>query len=255
MNKKYLYATAVCAARALSFVAAFAIDVHAKAAVDLPDGCMRSSAAELPCAISTVSNEHLRLVVPGGIIVLDEASVVARSAVGIVLVKGAVLVQSGEGREIAVVNEYGTFVVRDAQALAWRERERAWIGVLSGDVAIRGKGIAPLGLDPGMQNWMGPVTRGHASVGYPTALEFVKRLAQFARLFPGDREAFALQAGQLAQSWKTSVRTIASLDESRARDRIASIRADEQRKAAALARKDADDRELRALFRKKSLDF
>lgn len=251
--------------RLACFFAAFSIDVRAKAEerlglplarrpTDVPRGCSPNAEAT-PCAALTGRRERLVLALAGGGLAIDQDSAAAR------LDRSKAALMSGEALAsaenfIEVSTEFGDVLIEGGEAWLARRDGKLWVDALSGRVALAPRGGARLiEVPPGMRNWLGPVgLQGAAETGFPTSLNFRSHLQRAARVFGGSKEEFFERAAALSESWKQAVAVVASLDEERARARRASIIAEEHDRAERRARLEARNRELRALFRRKTFE-
>lgn len=245
------------------FVLVFSLEVRVRASViqlresespiEQPEGCLDSEAN--PCAMQTGRGEKLEILVGQAKVVVDqESSIIRVSEKEIRLVAGAVWVKATKSSPVSVRTEFGS-TRGTSDFWVSREKEKMIVTAVHRDVEIfpRGSGEA-LVVPRGLENFIGRVGKnGQATVGLPTPIVPQPHLERWARLYSGKKAQFEKEVAEFRETWANSKDEAVVIHQALFQRKIASI--DEARRQAEISRQKVEsrNRELRDLFRRKTL--
>lgn len=156
-----------------------------------------------------------------------------------------------------IETEQGSLVVR-GEAFVDRKGEKLTV-VNTGQVPIEftGRGWPsaqeiPSGLEAHID--LPSVKNGRASVNLPLPLDYDNQVVREARLYQGKKEDFAKRLEEIQLLRTEAAAVSASLHQEMVERKIASIEAKEKANREIRGKREARDKELRALFRKKVLN-
>lgn len=250
-------------ARTLVFLAAFTLEIRVKAAeiihlpnasevLEEPAGCLMDSTA---CAVRTSSGEKYELPLGDTVVHMDRSTAVLRvRSDEIRLVAGTVWIEA-KG-PFTVRTEFGAARVGSGGFWVTRTEDRMTAAAAVGsDVVLAPRGTTEeLVIERGMENWIGRVGRqGHAESGLPRAIPFDEHVRRWARLYPGPQERFEAEVRRFRAQWNDASRKAAELHRALLERKVASLRADHEKRERDLRRIEARNRELREMFRRRVL--
>lgn len=247
----------------LTFVLAATIQVrvHAAEVVSLandsspiqePANCLDQ---EGKCALKVSSGKKFQIQLASTNLVLGSSTAAVKTnEKSITLVNGTVLVKSEN--PFFIESEFGKVIVKNGECISIKDENKISLRVLSGEVYLQPRGESGMILvHPGQQNFLSAVDdSAHAHIGIPTSTDFTETALIWSSLYSGNKIQFAKDLKDYGDVWrKTNVQT-AELHKELAERRIASIEEQREKQQSALKKRQAYESQLRALFRKKSLD-
>lgn len=249
--------------RLFLFLLTFALEVRVKAAeivqlpnaeqiLEQPEGCLAQAGL---CAIATDHGEKYKLELGGSLVQLDQSTSVVRvSKSEIRLIAGTIWVRA-KG-DLVVRSEYGLVRVRDTEAWVSHDKDRVTASAVGEPLVLEPRGGADgLQVPSGMENWIGRVgDAGVAETGLPKAIALEPHLQRWARLYTGNRKQFEKDALKFRATWTEASQEAAALHKELYDRTVASISARKAQREAVLRQKQARDRAIRAMFRKRVLD-
>jgi hypothetical protein len=217
-----------------------------------PRGCLENKVE--PCALKSNSGQKFELNYASAHIVMDHSTALILTQKGVVLVDGTVWVRTD--RKVNVKTEFGYAEVSNAEAWISRSEKRMTVSVISNSVELYPRGAAePLVINSGLENYMGGVEKdGSAETGLPVAIGFSEHIERWARLFSGTKAQFESQVAAFHSTWVEAAQEAADVHQALLGRKVASVKAEEDLKAAKRAKIEQENRELRDLFRKKIFD-
>ena len=219
-----------------------------------PKGCLKSKGA---CAIKT--SEHDKFVLSRGelTIVLDRSTaLIIEASSETRLVAGTIWVKSE--KQATVRSEFGAVQIL-AKGEMWvsRTRDRMIVSAIDGDVILHPRGGAEeILVQPGNENWIGRVARqtGQAETGVPMAIPFRPHIERWARLYSGTKADFEIELRRFHGLWSEASEQAARTHKAEFDRKIASIESEKARRLEAERKAQAQNKELRALFRQRVFD-
>lgn len=227
---------------------------QAEAPLQEPANCVSS---KLACAVRTEPNEKFEWKFGDTTLTLDRSSGVLRETTGLArLIDGTVWVQTKS--KFTVRTEFGD-VKLEGPGEVWVSRDdgRIVVSATSNDVILRPRGSKEdLLVEVGNENWMGKVAAktGEAETGLPTAIPLREHIERWARLYPGKVKDFRIAVRSFHGRWSSAADKAAALHRAEFERKIASVEAENARRAEAARKREIEDKKLRDLFRKKVFD-
>ncbi len=255
----------------LMFLCTFTIDVKVKAADDIlalpntthliqePSDCWEqvgklSSTASAICALRTPVGEKFRMRLGKSEITMDaETSLVRKDTGEMTLLAGTVWVLSKDS--LIIKTEYGEARMESGEFWISREARAMWVSAVEQAlILIPRKATTGIRLEAGEENWLGPVDKaGVGTSGIPRAIFVPDLIRKWARLFPGTKLEFKAKVTEFHGHWSRHLANIATYHQDLAERRRQEIAAEIATNKRTRAQQEARERDMRALFRKKSL--
>ena len=248
-------------ARFFLFIFVFTIEVRVHAlTVTLPNAphptqepkeCLLADGV---CAVRTPENAKFKMVVGEASVVLDgNTTIVRNSKSSVTLVTGTIWIKSDA--VFSVETEFGSFTTEQGEFWVRRNSEQAWASAVSQEVILKGKGMkTPLRLEPGEENWMGRVAaNGEATTGLPRAIVFDEHITRWARLYAGKKADFESDLRAFRKQWSRQLASVAEYNHQLAEQRLKTLEEERAKEAQTKAQEEARSKELRALFRRKTM--
>lgn len=233
---------------------------HSSALLEEPANCLDDKMegnSPTACSIQVGHGRRLSLAPDAGRTwLLGEDTIIVRKApTRVHLVHGVIRVQ---GEVASVETELGSI---RAQGEVYVERygnRTTVINMGDGDVVIVRRGTkSEEHLPSGFQIELTrpDVKTGVVMTGLPLPFDYDMQVVREARFYSGEKAAFEDHLRSLAELRRAAAVVGSELHEKNVQRKIASLVADEERRKIERRKRDARDRELRALFRKRSLDI
>ncbi len=243
-------------AHALLFVTTFSVEItiHASELVlQEPIGCLVRSSV---CAIENTAQSSFELKLGASVVVLDTGAVVIREANDVIrLVKGTAWIKAQSTMHVR--SEFGE-VSNSSDGEFWvsRTSENLTAAATSAILLLSPKGSnEKLQIDPGLQNTLGAIDfNGRATTAVPMPIPFKDHVMRWARLFHGSKKQFEDQVDKFHKQWVSASQASAELNQRLYSRKIASVESEKAARAAKARKIEAENRELRALFRQRTLD-
>jgi hypothetical protein len=237
------------------------VRVHAKEIISLPNDpaplllpndCLPSLAE---CAIGTAEETKYKLKNKEQILTLGSATVLVRQdSSHYTLISGMVWIKTKTALDIKT--EFGH--VSSGQGEFWVSLadEKVWVQAVEGSVVVIPRGSqSKVEVEEGHENWLGPVQKnGVAEMGLPRPISFTDYLARWARLYPGTKKQFKKEAEALRLKMAPAAQADANYYSELVERQVAALHDQEAERAKARKIYEDHEKELRMLFRRKTLD-
>jgi len=242
-------------ARLALFILIFSLEIRVRAAIEEPALCWKSAEGGA-CAVRTAPGERLELALGSGRLVLDGSTTLVR------VKKGELKLLSGQvwarvDAPLTVGSEFGKLSIDHGEFWVSRARDRVTGSAVSGVLKMSPRGGGEeLEIPPGLENWLGKVQLGtrRAHTGVPMAIPFGQHLSRWARLYTGGRAQFAKEAEAFHETWRQATAEAAGLHQELHARKMASIKEQQSKEAAARRKVEARNRELIEMFKRKVFD-
>lgn len=245
----------------LLFFFIFSIDIKVKAGeqetlhapmniVQSPERCLWS---HLSCAIR-VTEKHYQIVLSANShVTLDNKSTIIRvSKKHLKFLEGTLWVKSADW--VTIETEFGNLKGRGEFWLE-RDSDRVTASVIKGEFSMIPQGLKEeISIVPGQMNWISGVgMNGHATSGIPMQIDYNRHLKRWFRLFDGEKREWEHQAREFYIQWKKSVKEVSQYQELLARRHIANENEQQQKRSRYRKKIREQEKEMRELFRQKTL--
>jgi hypothetical protein len=158
----------------------------------------------------------------------------------------------GKG-ELYVGVPMGGIRSRDGTFFAHYEGSRLRVQVISGEVALEGKGRkGQFPILPGFENWLGRVNdERKAELGFPRSIHFRPLLELWATLHEGTREDFVKSVATFREKWVDAVLWSSEFNGVVSKRHLASEKAKQQEEKRRRRVIEAENRRFREMFYRK----
>lgn len=237
------------------------VKVHASQVVTLknevhpleePAHCLDSGER---CAVKTSSGRKFQFDVGATKVTLGSGSALIRvGASRVNLVSGSLLVQSED--DFFVEAEYGKVILKNAYVLIENKSRKLFLSVISGEAFIQPRGRDEMyPVAPGQSNWLGEVDKsGVAQSGLPIPVQFQDHAYLWSGMYSGKKKDFEKELKEFAGVWQKANAEAAIEHKQLVQRRIAALEDDYQKQQERVKKKQVFEAQMRALFRKKTLD-
>lgn len=229
-------------------------DPHSSALLEEPRNCL--AAATTTCAIRIGEGRQLTLRPDAHRTwTLPEKTIAVRLAKDrLRFIEGSLKIS---GKETVVETEQGEITVRGEAFIDRGVSKLTIVNTGNEPIEFRGLGWSaayeiPVGLETQVD--LPNVKNGRTAVGLPLPLDYENQVVREARIFQGKKEEFAKRLDYLVELRSQAAQVSADLHRQVVERKIATVESEKEVKRQASLRREARDRELRALFRRKVLN-
>lgn len=182
-----------------TFVFAFTIDVHVKAAelVERPQGCLNQKSI---CALQTTSdvfhfnNPELEFHMSPSSLVLKHSTTELEYA------KGSLWV--AKHNNVVVKTIYGTVISKSGPFWVLESDDKIWIRNVNAEMKVKVRDGREVELPIGFQIWIGGVDgQGKSTLGIPEIIPVEEHIRLWSQLYPGSREKFRDEVEGIKWTW------------------------------------------------------
>ena len=219
-----------------------------------PADCLKENV--FPCSVQIGPKEKWQWSWKGGRLELGENSIVTLlSSQEIQFIEGISFFYLGN-RATWIRTVYGDVASSDSILMLRRKAglgEHIELSTLIGEATIYPRGTQALNLLAGYRNWLQAIdAQGSGNVGIPQVINKSEVLNIWPKIFAGNKEDFFRQARQFHQSWMLALDRASDLHRTLIERQLASVARQKKVEAERTARLARENRELRALYRRKN---
>jgi hypothetical protein len=246
--------------RALAFLTFFFVDVGLRAAENLPEYAFElprdCSVLSSECAVRTTESKTYRLNVGMSSVTLGvNSSVLRRSGAEVTVLEGEFWFIAPS--LLRIRDPFGEIEVSDSNAefFVKRTHSKLLVQVAKGEVRIRPKGTERfLTLSKGLENWLGPVNKGHGQLGFPNSIAIRPFVNTWANFYEGTPQEFRTEVSEFVSAAQEASNNVSDLQKATVERNIASAK-ESANAAPNLAKKQSFERKkFRALYWKKAFE-
>ncbi len=244
-------------AHLLVFIATFSLEVTVRAQEFITQEPLKCLArATSVCAIENSSSIGFEVKMGSSTLILDQGAAIIRQADDeLRLIKGTIWIKAAS--TIRIRSEFGE-IANSEPGDFWISRTSE---VMTGSAISTPLQLSPraskdtLEVAPGLQNTIGAIGfDGQATTSIPLPIPFKDHILRWARLYHGPKKQFESEVAEFHDRWLKASETAADISQTLYERQVASVENAKAARAAQVKKANAENNELRSLFRKRSLE-
>lgn len=242
-----------------------------------PKGCLTQAAPSVnPCSFRVGQGRKLVLKSEGRVLTVGDNTILIREAADRYrLVEGFVRVGPGDETEPAKAGSKGGLAAKTVLLVSsssnWKQAARVqgegefFVERYNNSISVVNTGSRKVELFSGGRDegWIGsgmevrfskPDRRsGRYEVGAPLPLDLESQVVREAKLFAGEKKKFSERVDQILVLQRGAAELAAQIHQDAVNRKLASLEAAAEKRRREAAKREAEDREIRAMFRRKVL--
>ena len=257
-------------ARWFCMILVFCLDVHVKASENTHKNLKEDSVKKISRSKNSFLSEPKNCYghfMPCALYLYTEGQTITMGTTQVSLPQGAFIIQKTEKKlrlvkgyvwietqgPFVVESDYGKIRLKDSKALVRIRNERIELVSVNSNSYLEMFSGEKLLVPEGYENWMGGVTKsGKQFVGFPAAANIQLLLFELGRVYAGDQESLKEKLFIMRKAWKYAVSETGQRNLASIHKRIAEDLAAKQKYRLRRQRIEAENRQLRALFYRKT---